>query len=170
MANIKPRSRRLIAHAVIMWLITIISMWKFWKYCKLALRLRIYHLLNSTVGAETHTVVVTDVPGVARGTIVDRLPGPLLKLVPQKAGKAIISQSNAIKNKMQDTTAKLGSQSSSAGIEALESTGKDIWSEWNPPNRWEEAHQEIKNTGTATSMIAKVFKDAHGENEVAEVS
>ena len=53
------------------------------RYNKEALRLRIFYLLNQPAGAESHTALVQDIPGVAFGTIPNRADGTLLKLIPK---------------------------------------------------------------------------------------
>lgn len=82
MANIPDRSPRLWAHAVAVYLVTLLLFYMLWKYSSEALRLRTYYLLNLPAGAEAQTVLVTDVPGVLYGTIPQRLSGTLLKFVP----------------------------------------------------------------------------------------
>ncbi len=56
------------------------------RYNKEALRLRIYYLLNQPPGAESHTILCTDVPGVVWGTIPNRADGTLLKVIPKGEG------------------------------------------------------------------------------------
>lgn len=53
------------------------------RYNKEALRLRIFYLLNQPPGAESHTILCQDVPGVAWGTIPNRADGTLLKIIPK---------------------------------------------------------------------------------------
>ena len=171
MANIPEKSDKLYAHAIITWLVTFIAMWQFWRYSRTALRLRIYHLLNSPLGAETHTVLVTDVPGVPRGTIFDRLSGPWLKLVPQKVKKAALDQLNAAKDVVSGSDKKIEAQSSKLESETMKSAGGiDTLSEWSPPDRWQEALEEIKATGSVVSMIKKMFVGVYGDHEVSHVS
>jgi hypothetical protein len=57
------------------------------RYNKEALRLRIFYLLHQPPGAESHTVLVQDVPGVAFGTIPQRADGTLLKIIPKSEWK-----------------------------------------------------------------------------------
>lgn len=83
MANISDRSPRLWAHAVVVWMVTFFTFYVLWSYSKEALRLRTFYLLNQPPGAESHTVLVTDIPGVLFGTIPQRLDGTLLKFVPK---------------------------------------------------------------------------------------
>lgn len=99
MANVQPRSSRLYAHALMTWLISFVAMWQFWRYSKVALRMRMLHLLTAPRGVETHTVLCTDVPGVNHGTIPDRLDGTLLRLVPNSIKKQAMSQANKLKAK-----------------------------------------------------------------------
>lgn len=83
MANIPAGSDSLYAHALITWLVTAVCMWQFWRYCGEMLRLRLFYLLHTPRGAQSHSVLCTDIPGVAYGTIPQRLDGTVLKLVPK---------------------------------------------------------------------------------------
>lgn len=82
-ANIKNGSARLYAHVIITYVVVFFCFWQFWRYCKQALRLRMFYLLHTPKGAQSHTVLCTDIPGVAHGTIPQRLDGTLLRFVPQ---------------------------------------------------------------------------------------
>jgi len=98
MANMPARSSRLYAHAVLAWVVTAIALWRIWAMCRTALRLRQYHLLTVPPGAETHSVLVTDIPGIPYGTIIDRLAGSfLMKLVPQKVKNKAAAKVAALK-------------------------------------------------------------------------
>ncbi len=92
MANIPPGSSRLYAHAVVMWAVTAAACALMWRYCQTALRLRMLHLLTAPAGTESHTVLVTDVPGIAAGTVPDRLDGTALKLLPAKTKERAFAQ------------------------------------------------------------------------------
>ncbi|KAH7620097.1 hypothetical protein Ndes2526B_g05351 [Nannochloris sp. 'desiccata'] len=98
MANVPPKSSRLYAHSVLTWVVTAIALWRIWSMCRTALRLRQYHLLTVLPGAETHSVLVTDIPGVPYGTIIDRLAGSfLMKLIPQKVKSQAAAKVAALK-------------------------------------------------------------------------
>lgn len=83
MANIPDRSPRLWAYAVVAYLVTFLAFWVLWRYSHEALRLRVFYFLNQKRGAESHTILLTDIPGIAYGTIPKRLDGTLLRLVPK---------------------------------------------------------------------------------------
>ena len=61
------------------------------RYNKDALRLRIFGILHQPAGAESHTVLVQDVPGVAFGTIPQRADGTLLKLIPKSERRVLVA-------------------------------------------------------------------------------
>lgn len=46
--------------------------------------LRIFFLLNRPPGAEAHTVLVQDIPGVAFGTVAHRTDATLLRFLPRR--------------------------------------------------------------------------------------
>jgi len=92
MTNVPSKSPRLWAHCILTWVVTLVALWQFWRYCKIALRLRMIHLLTAPPGADTHTVLCTDVPGVPFGTIPNRIDGTLLKLIPRSVKDKAFSQ------------------------------------------------------------------------------
>lgn len=47
-------------------------------------RMRLWHLLHSPPGAESHTVLLTDIPGIHYGTLPHRIDTTLLRLLPQR--------------------------------------------------------------------------------------
>jgi hypothetical protein len=98
MANVPPKSSRLYVHSVLTWVVTSIALWRIWAMCRTALRLRQYHLLTVLPGAETHSVLVTDIPGIPYGTIIDRLSGSfMLKVIPQKVKNTTTAKVAALK-------------------------------------------------------------------------
>lgn len=82
LSNIPDRSSKLYVHAVLVWLVTGVVFWQLWRYNKVALRLRVYYLLNTPKGAESHTVLLTDIPGVQYGTMANRLDRTALRFLP----------------------------------------------------------------------------------------
>ena len=97
MANVPEGSDRLYAHCVLTWVVSLVAASQFWRYCKVALRLRMTHLLTAPPGVETLTVLCTDIPGVPHGTIPTRLDGTLLKLVPQSVKAQAAKQAGRLK-------------------------------------------------------------------------
>jgi hypothetical protein len=119
MANIPTKSDRLYAHSILTWAVSFVAMWQFWRYCRTVLRLRIYHLLHAPPGAETHTVLVTDVPGIPRGTVLDRLTGPWLKFVPKSVKDKAFQRVAALKK----SYSQIGLQRHHPGIDIDDNTG-----------------------------------------------
>jgi hypothetical protein len=115
MSNIAARSSLLYAHAVVAWAVTAYSLWIFWRYCRVALRLRMFHLLNAPAGGESHAVLVTDVPGVAAGTVPARLDATLLRLVPRSVKARAYGQLGKLRGK---TAADLLARASPADAHA----------------------------------------------------
>lgn len=98
-SNIPAKDSMLWAHAVITWAVTFVVYWWLWKYNKEALRLRIFYLLNQPAGAESHTVLLQDVPGVAYGTIPNRADGTLLKIIPKSIKQKAFQQTEMLASK-----------------------------------------------------------------------
>ncbi|KAK9806417.1 hypothetical protein WJX73_004348 [Symbiochloris irregularis] len=73
MSNVAQRSHLLWVHMVAVW---IISLWAFRmlrRYSQHAVALRLRYYATTNKGAESHSVLVLDVPGVLAGSFVDRM-------------------------------------------------------------------------------------------------
>jgi hypothetical protein len=178
LSNIPPRDTKLIAHGILTWAVTFVVFLQLWRYCKEALRLRMFYLLNTPPGAQSHTVLVTDIPAVKYGTIPDRLDGTLLKFVPKSAKDAAFAQvamldgdniTAAVDGKATTTTASDAAAASSlttlaTGVNAT--TGR-----WEIPNRWEEGVQGVKLEGSVENMVdsefTKVYQSDYSHNHMA---
>jgi hypothetical protein len=55
-----------------------------WRYNKEAVALRIQYLTHTPMGAESHTVMALDIPGVAYGTYLDRLDKTAFRFLPRR--------------------------------------------------------------------------------------
>lgn len=82
MSNVPRRSKTLLVHAAAAWAITCYAFRLLWSYCTLAVSLRIRHLTTTPRGAETHSILVTDVPGVDAGSFARRLDETVFRLLP----------------------------------------------------------------------------------------
>ncbi|KAK9845039.1 hypothetical protein WJX74_009951 [Apatococcus lobatus] len=63
MTNVARRSNLLWIHALVTWAATLWIFWMVWRYTKQALNLRMDYFMRTKKGAETHSVLVRDVPG-----------------------------------------------------------------------------------------------------------
>eukprot|EP00210_Caulerpa_lentillifera_P002275 g2185.t1 len=85
MTNVKPKSNRLWAHLVAIWFMSIYTLKLLWQYHSKAVKLRIQFLATTENGAQTHTVLVRDIPGLRFGSPLERLMrSSLFKLLPRK--------------------------------------------------------------------------------------
>eukprot|EP00884_Botryococcus_braunii_P016249 jgi/Botrbrau1/3307/Bobra.0048s0004.1 len=91
MSNVAPRSKTLWVHCLATWIVSLYAFRLLWMYSREAVNLRIRFLTSSRKGAQTHTVLVRDVPGILAGTLGDRFESGLLFFVPQQV-KAPIKQ------------------------------------------------------------------------------
>lgn len=82
-ANLPAGSPRFYAHAVAAWLITLLALRLLWHFQRAALRLRLQHLVSAPKGAQSHTVIVRDIPGIEFGTIAHRTDSTVLRFLPQ---------------------------------------------------------------------------------------
>jgi hypothetical protein len=167
-SNIPSHSSMLWAHAVITWAVTFVAYWWLWKYNKEALRLRIFYLLNQPAGAESHTVLLQDVPGVAYGTIPNRADGTLLKIIPKSVKQKAFQQTEMLANKgmniaqgvkvdvpidlAKDTAADNAAAAAALSTGAINvdaTTGR-----WEMRDEWVTAVNEIQaNDGSVKAMV-----------------
>ncbi|KAK9852109.1 hypothetical protein WJX84_005426 [Apatococcus fuscideae] len=68
MTNVARQSNLLWIHAVVAWLASGPLVQMLWRYTKLAVKLRIEYMMHTKKGAETHSVLVRDIPGVQGAT------------------------------------------------------------------------------------------------------
>ncbi|KAI7841239.1 hypothetical protein COHA_005076 [Chlorella ohadii] len=90
MSNIEAGSKRLYAHAVLAWAVSLYALRLLWRANQDAVRLRVYYLLNRPPGAESHTVLLTDIPGIAYGTVPHRIDHTLLRFLPRRVKSWIV--------------------------------------------------------------------------------
>jgi hypothetical protein len=180
LANIPPRDTKLIAHAIITWAVTFLVFLQLWRYCKEALRLRMYYLLNSPRGAESHTVLVTDIPAIKYGTIPDRLDGTLLKFVPKAAKDAAFAKvamldpdnlTAAVEGKVAKPTTTSTGPSLAKSASTLATTIDEATGRWEVPDRWVEGVDGVKNKGSVEGMVesefTKVYQSDYAHNHMA---
>ncbi|KAK9864573.1 hypothetical protein WJX84_004373 [Apatococcus fuscideae] len=82
MSNVPKRSRLLWVHFIGVYAASLWTYWLLWRYTKQAVTLRIQHLMRSKKGAESHSILVRDIPGIEYGTMLQRVDGTLGKVVP----------------------------------------------------------------------------------------
>ena len=83
-SNVARGSPLLLIHAAAAWAITFHAFRLLWRYSTHAVALRIRHLTASTPGAHTHSVLVTDIPGVEAGTFARRLDETVFRALPPR--------------------------------------------------------------------------------------
>ena len=81
-SNVARGSPLLLLHTLAAWAVTFYAFRLLWSYSTQAVALRIRHLTMSVPGAETHSVLVTDVPGVEAGTFARRLDETVFRALP----------------------------------------------------------------------------------------
>lgn len=90
MTNVDPKSQRLWAHLLAIWFMSIYTLKLLWQYHANAVKLRIQFLATTEKGAQTHTVLVRDIPGLRFGSPLERLMrSALFKFLPLKIRKRV---------------------------------------------------------------------------------
>lgn len=169
LSNIPESSPKMVAHAVICWVICLFIFFQLWRYSKVALRLRMFYLLNTPKGAESHTVLVTDIPGVDVGTDKDG------KKKKKKGKKEDSEEEDAAQKKKEDAAAAAagtakGTAGTAAGSEevvtveelttlnSIAAGDADSPEDFKLPDRWALAVAGIKGTGSVHGMVDAEFK------------
>lgn len=99
MANVEEESSVLWVHLVAVWIVTFITLFLLFKYHKAAVDLRIEYLATTKKGEQSHTIFVTDIPGVRFGHPLDRLMHSILfKFLPAGVKKRIQDSVDAMTN------------------------------------------------------------------------
>ena len=165
LSNVPQRSTKMIAHAIFTWVVTFFVFFQLWRYCKEALRLRMFYLLNSPRGAESHSVLCTDIPAVAYGTIPNRLDGTLLKVVPAAIKDKAFAEVNAINAPTPESLVKVVADADAiAAAEGLSTLATDVdeaTGRWEVPNRWQNGIDGTQSQGSVKGMVDKEFKDVY---------
>uniref|UniRef100_A0AAD5H1R9 ERD4-related membrane protein n=1 Tax=Chlorella ohadii TaxID=2649997 RepID=A0AAD5H1R9_9CHLO len=178
-SNIPSRDPALWAHAVITWAVTFVVYWWLWKYNKEALRLRIFHLLNQPAGAESHTVLLQDVPGVAYGTIPNRADGTLLKIIPKSIKQKAFQQTEMLASKGKNLAkgvkvdvpidlAKNTAADNAAAAAALSTGAINVdatTGRWEMRDEWLTAVNEIQaHDGSVAAMVEETLRRIYHED------
>lgn len=93
-SNIPQNSRKLWVHLISVWVVSCVILRILWRYNSDATLLRILFLGNSPRGGPSHTVLVTDIPGMEEGTIRSfarkYVGGSLFVMLPKKTRQRIL--------------------------------------------------------------------------------
>lgn len=144
-SNIPSRSSKLIAHSILTWVVTIIVLLMCWEASCDALRLRIMYLFNTPKGAETHTVLCTDIPGIHYGIALT------------KATSGFLSGLKASFFKVANKIRLLLNDDSAINVDTFAA-----------PNRWEVAVKEMERLGSAGAMVESEFSKIY-KNDLSAV-
>jgi hypothetical protein len=153
-ANVRDHSPTLWVHAVTAWVVTAATLFLLSKFSKEAVALRLRYLSTAPKGAETHSILVTDVPGVAGGTIAHRVDKTLLAAVPEAQRvkvRGLASRAGGLATKTFDAAA------SAAGVDTS-GTGAPSSLEVDP---WGKAAAFLGAGGTPESLVEKEFGELY---------
>jgi hypothetical protein len=153
LSNLPEGSLKLLAPALAAWAMTAAVLLQLWRYSRAALRLRLHHFLAAPAGAQSHTVLVTDIPGVAAGRAAAKAAS--LARAASGAGAAAL---------------KVAGVETEGGVAADGSSvrGAQVPS---PPDRWAEASAALEAAAgapaeRADALVAGVFAEIFGAGEV----
>jgi len=115
MANVEEKSDTLWVHLVAVYIVTFVTLGMLLKYHHKALELRIEYLSATKKGEQSHTIFVTDIPGVRFGHPLDRLMNSFIfKLLPGSVRQKIISTIDKMTNVATSGVTAIGDMASSA--------------------------------------------------------
>ncbi|KAL4447960.1 hypothetical protein ABPG75_005179 [Micractinium tetrahymenae] len=187
MANVEAGSPRLYAHAVLAWAVTLFTLWLLYRFNKVALRLRMYYLRESPPGAEAHTVLLTDIPGVASGTLIDEVDRTLLRFLPGSLKQQLAAMAKqGVKGissqlKLGGTPAASGSKHALAEAAGDNSTGGSRGSEQfsipaarpeaaelrlgvrTAESAWDQALRQLSRGATIQEVVDQQMRAAFGD-------
>jgi len=172
MANVAERSPTLWVHALTAGAVTAYTLWQLAKFSRDAVRLRLHYLSTAPPGADTHTVLVTNVPGVRAGTPGDTL----LRVLPSKAArdavaKGAASGAGALKSAVSAPLSALEAKKGASGslVGGLLGTPKAAaGAPGVEADAWAKASRRLADGATATQMVAAEFEELY-PGEVADV-
>ena len=147
MANVKDRSPVLWVHAASVWAVTAATLWLLRKFSREAVALRLRYLTSTPPGAETHSILVTDIPGIATGTLTSKLDGSVLKVLPEGSRKGV---RNLLTGEGSGGSAAAASKSAPAVVDPLDASSAPP-----PPNPFMSPHGlETDPWGKAAAFLA----------------
>lgn len=173
--NISPKSDRLWAHAISVYIITFIVLRLLWSFNNDLSRLRISFMATLPKGGPSHTVLVTDLPGVRAGTVLDTIcrlmNTSILRFAPQSVKDKITglieatygATTGGLKT-VASTVTKAVNKSPDADEAAADLVGEDVLF----PQ--EGALEKIKSGATSKELVDDEFKATYGADEVVSVN
>ena len=165
MTNVPSKSSRLYAHAIIAWAVTIAVLYQLRRYCKIALNLRLYHLQNSPLGAESHSVLCLDIPGIATGTMPERLGGSTIsKLIPKSVMDKATAQVNGLAKAASGKAKKMSMSDNPVFVDASDDVAEVGEMEDSVPDRWEEAAAKVRGNMTVEELVDLEFRTLYQDN------
>ncbi|KAI8112616.1 hypothetical protein M9434_003937 [Picochlorum sp. BPE23] len=153
MTNVPTKSDKLYAHAIMTWFLTILVLWRLRVYCQKALNLRIKHFQDCPRGAETHSILCTDIPGVVSQPPSEDGAAPKESWFQ----KFIDKRMNAKHGKRKESTL--------ATVEPLLNSVVDKDIDVILPDRWEEAVTKMGASGKSAEWLVKEeFQDLYKDD------
>ena len=161
LANVRDRSPTLWVHALTAWVVSAATLALLAKFSREAVSLRLRYLSTAPKGAETHSVLVTDVPGVAGGTVMHKVDSTVFKALPasQRAKvKGLVSRASEL------AASRFDKAASAVGVDTRGSSLPSSL-EVDP---WGKAAAFLKEGGTPEALVEKEFGELFPQ-EVAHV-
>lgn len=151
MTNIPTQSNKLYAHAIMTWVLSILVLWRLRVYCRKALNLRIKHFQDCPPGAETHSILCTDIPGVVSQPPLEDGSVSKQSWFQKFINKRVGARNNVRKESTPVTVEPL-----------LDTVDRDI--DVILPDRWEEAVLKMGGSGqTAEWLVKEEFQGLYKE-------
>ena len=152
MTNVPAKSNKLYAHAIMTWFLTILILWRLRVYCQMALNLRIKHFQDCPRGAETHSILCTDIPGVVTQPPSEDGSAAKKSWFQRFVDKRMTALSGQKKETTPVTVEPL-----------LDTVDRDI--DVILPDRWEEAVTKMSASGQSADWLVKhEFQDLYKDD------
>ncbi|KAI8468680.1 MAG: hypothetical protein J3K34DRAFT_426590 [Monoraphidium minutum] len=175
--NRSPGNQRFWAHMISAYVISIFALWLLFSFSKDISKLRAWFISTQPRSAENHTVLVTDMPGLQRGTLGGYVPVSVKSAAggaSKGLGGALDSTREAMRAKLLSGSLKGDADAENAG-EGADAAGPRKGAPVEPLamdvlDPWASAEKHLTEGGTIESMVSDEFTAVYGGSHVAAVN